>query len=276
MGNPTHITDHTGSMLDRLLEQYKGKPNFEKVVTISGERWQVLEDLAWDAHSFVLRNIDSATDELLNIFGRIVGEPRGNATSEAEYRFRVRARVAANRSKGMPEHIYSVFRALVGPDSTAVTEYVFSGDASFIFDLRDYSLAEQFVPVFQGFMRDAKAGGVRAILASYEGDEDEAMRFGVCAFLSAAHLAGVTTLNVYSTAGLPTAGELVIDEGTAAEEVVTYTGKTSNTLTGVSATANAHGERACCSWTDSPGLGLGDHADPSVGGYAGRWTGVEA
>ena len=271
-----HIIDHVGSMLDRLLEQYKGKPVFEGVLTISGERWQVLEDLAWDAQSFVLRNIDNATGELLNIFGRIVGEPRGNSTSEAEYRFRLRARVVANRSKGLPEHIYGVFRALVGPDSLAVTEYIMSGPGSFIFDLRDYSLAEQFVAVFAGFMLRAKAGGVRAILSSYEGDEDEALRFGVCAFLSASHLAAVTTLNVYSTTGFPDAGELVLDEGTAAEEVVTYTGRTATTFTGVSATANAHGERACCGWTDSPGLGLGDHADPSVGGYAGRWTGVEA
>lgn len=274
MGIPTRILDHTAEMLEHLLGQYAKSTKFQAMLAISTKRDDVLEAVFWSLCSWVLRNVDAAEGHLLEIFGRIVGEQRGNSASDAEFRLRIRARIRANRSSGIPEDIYAVFAALLGPTTTGHLRYEWSGPAAFYLTLTGVSLAKANVPVFADFLGDSKAAGVRAVLASYQGDEAEALRFGTCAFLSAGVAAGVTTLPVYSTAKFPSAGELIIDENTADEEVVTYTGKTPTSFTGVSATANAHVERAVCGWTDSPGLGLGRHADPAVGGYAGRWTGV--
>lgn len=60
--------------------------------------------------------------------------------------------------------------------------------------------------------------------------------------LDGAHGSGATTLTVASTTGFPSSGSLVLDDGTALEELVTYSGKTGTTFTGVSATVNAHAD----------------------------------
>lgn len=63
------------------------------------------------------------------------------------------------------------------------------------------------------------------------------------ATLSGAHGAGSTTLTVtQKTWDFPSSGSLTLDRGTVDEEIVTYTGKTDTTFTGVSATANAHAD----------------------------------
>lgn len=274
MGVAAHILDHTSEGLARLLEEYRDSPQFHTLLSLSFARDQTLEDIFWQLQSFVLRNIDAATGHLLAIFGKIVGEPRGNAATEAEYRLRIRARVRANRSSGLPEHIYSVFAALLGAGTSGVLRYEWSGPAAFFLHLTEFSLDQALVPVFSDFLYDSKSGGARAILESYEGNEDQTLRFGTCAHLSAAHLAGVTTLDVYSTADFPASGSLIIDEGTATEETRAYTGKTATSFTGVTATGQAHAERAICGLTTSPGLGMADHAVPGSGGIAARWTGV--
>lgn len=67
--------------------------------------------------------------------------------------------------------------------------------------------------------------------------------------------AGDTTLHVTSTTGFPTTGSLDIDAGLTVQETVTYTGKTTNTFTGVSAAVNSHVLGTQVSFSGTPALG---------------------
>ncbi len=262
----TQVTDRAARMVARLLYQHRNNENLKALLRIWGAELQELENVIWQLQSFVGRNLDNATGALLELLGKLVGEARKGGL-DPEYRYRIRARVRANRSTGTAEDIYSVFRALLGNAPTAVTQYIAGWPASFTLRIENFSLGASFVDTFARFLYDSKAAGVGGVLEFYEGPEGEAFRFATAAFLSGAIGAGVNTLTVSSTAGFPATGNLIIDEGTADEEIVTYTGLTATTFTGVSTTTLAHGIRACVGWNDSPGLGLGDHANAAVGGY---------
>lgn len=71
--------------------------------------------------------------------------------------------------------------------------------------------------------------------------------FGVSTYLSGNHLSGVSTLNVDSFepfSALPVSGQLVLDDGTAEREVVSYSARTGTTFTLTAPTAYAHDARA--------------------------------
>lgn len=269
MATVQQVTDRVARMLSRRLSQYRNKPNFEAVLTIFGEEIAELDAATWQLQSFVGRNVNVATGHLLALFGKLVGEPYGTSANDLEYRTRIRARIRANRSRGMVEDIYAVFVALLGTAaSTATLEFVAQPPAAFVLRISDYSLVSTLVGTFARFLYDSKAAGVYSILEFYEGTEDEAFRFETACFVNGTHAIGSTSLTVMpNTDGFPDAGDITIDTGTGAQETRSYTGRTTYSLTGIAATAFEHLTGASVYWDDSPGMGLGDHNDASVGGY---------
>ena len=82
--------------------------------------------------------------------------------------------------------------------------------------------------------------------------------------IAGVHLAGVTTLNVASTAGFATEGSLLLDAGTINEEIVTYTAIASATSFTTSATANAHADGDAVADQTWPNTSIGYSATASL------------
>ncbi len=109
----TRTTDHADQGVALLLEQYQNKPRIEGWLRSYLDEVQELEDVAWDV--LILRLIDNASDEQLNVIGRLVGELRKDH-DDATYRIFIAVRIRVNRSKG---HASDVLEVLAMLDTTA-------------------------------------------------------------------------------------------------------------------------------------------------------------
>lgn len=100
-----HITDHVQAGLDLLIQEHKGKPRLEGLITAYLNRVQELENAIWSV--IVGRLIDHAIGVQLDALGKLVGQRR-DGTSDEVFRTRIRARIAANRSLGRPGDLIRV------------------------------------------------------------------------------------------------------------------------------------------------------------------------
>lgn len=106
-GEFTTVTDHVARALTTLIEQYKGKPKVEGLITAFVNQVQDAEDGLWTLWS--ARQFDAtAGAAFLDLCGRILGEPR-NGKSDASYLIRLRAKVLLDICSGTIEEIYAIF-----------------------------------------------------------------------------------------------------------------------------------------------------------------------
>jgi hypothetical protein len=113
-GDIQKITTHVANAIEKLLAQYKGKPNYETLITIIGEEVQELENVFY---SLIFdRFLATATDEVLNQIGKMVNEPRPvsglAATDDDIYRALIYARIAINTSYGTIPDVINLLRIL--------------------------------------------------------------------------------------------------------------------------------------------------------------------
>lgn len=98
----TVISDHTQAAMDRLLEQYKERPNIAAVITTLVNPLQEIEDqleiLSKD------RWLDTAKGKQLDYLGEIIGEKR-RSEDDAEFRRAIYSRILINNGGGTPEDI---------------------------------------------------------------------------------------------------------------------------------------------------------------------------
>jgi hypothetical protein len=259
-----HTTDHLAQALNRLAQQYRDKPDIVAWLTVLCSQVQDLEDVFWTLQPQNDTGIATATGYLLDVIGRIVGEPRGSSADDAEYRLRLLARVRSNFSSGSTESVYAVFRALLGSSPSLA---VSSGwPAAFTLLLGDYSVDPADVELFADFLRSARAAGDYAILEFIQGLEANTFRLPQSTTITGPILAGVTSVPVVSTNGFPASGSLLLDQGVAGlEETVTFSFKTALSFT-TSATAHSHGSRSSVCLVGTTGLGFSDSTSPTVGG----------
>jgi hypothetical protein len=153
------ITDHEARALGRLIAQYRSAVNLRGLVSVATTEHQVLEDVFW---KLFIQNIDTAEGAELDVFGRIVGQPR-EGRGDPKYRLWVKTRVRINRSNGTVPEIVGVFTALVsGTSPVIVTEEY---PAALIVTL--VSLTHEIDPVeASAILQKMKPGGVRAVLVS--------------------------------------------------------------------------------------------------------------
>lgn len=156
----TQKTNHVAEALDNLLEQFKGKDIFARVITSYIEQVQDLEDAAFS--TYFGRMLSNAVGAQLDGLGDVVGEERGGKDDDA-YRIAIRARILVNISNGTPEDIIGILAATTGA-TIKIREYY---PAAFI--------AELTTPVETGFdaaliavyLNEGKAAGVLAHLVYY-------------------------------------------------------------------------------------------------------------
>jgi hypothetical protein len=147
-----HFTDHVTRGVERLIERYR-QPKTSALLSSWLTEVQAVEDAFYQL--LTERNIDTATGAMLDMLGRIVGQPRGGRDDDT-YRLWISARVLVERSSGTTEQIIAIADKLAGGNTVKLREY-FPG--SFVLDMgaldshTGLQIAQLIVP--------AKAAGVR-------------------------------------------------------------------------------------------------------------------
>jgi hypothetical protein len=107
--NVDKIIDHTAAALRRLLQQYKGKINLQRVIEIYADQAQLLEDTTHGL--FFDRTVDHAIGDQLDELGLIVDQPRLNNTDD-RYRQLIKGKIGQNVSSGELDRIALVWKIL--------------------------------------------------------------------------------------------------------------------------------------------------------------------
>jgi hypothetical protein len=147
-----HMLDHVEQGLDRLLDQYKGKPRIAGWIKAYLRQVQQLEDAAYDV--LIKRLIDNAKDVQLDMVGRIVGELREGRDDDF-YRVCIYARVRINRSRGNVDDVLAVL-ALITVTPVVFHEYRNACLSLTFLAVTEYDPVAIFKPLSQ-----TKAGGVK-------------------------------------------------------------------------------------------------------------------
>ena len=259
-----HKTTHNTEALARLAEFIKGKPNIAALLNVFTLSVQDLEDTEFSL--FTDRILPNAVGEQLNVIGRIVGQPRLEA-DDPTYRLRLAARIAANRSRGVPGDIYRVFFALLG--SAAELQIIPEFPAGFDLRINNPAVDPAVVPLLSGFLKDSRGAGIRAILEWFETSETDTFSFALSATLTEVLTGPVAgaTVGVSTTVGFPDSGTLRFFEGLANEFSASYTGKTPVHFTGVTVVGvHTAGIGDLFILFESIDNGFSDSGDTSVGG----------
>lgn len=267
----TGVIDHIAGALSRLCIQWVGQPDLATFITIMATPATLIENAMWQL--LINRTLDNATGVTLDKLGALVGQARPTLV-DADYRRFIRARIAANRSHGLDEEILNVARLVI--NDTGLTLAVKDiGDASFTLSIRTVTVTAQTLAILVLLVQKAAGAGINCSIQSYGGLLAETFTLGTNAFVTTANAVGDTSLVVDSTSAFPTSGSILIDEGTATAETVTYTGTDATHFLGIPASgtghlASIHAIGAACSSTVVSGAGFGsDTGDGTQGGRLG-------
>lgn len=267
------VPDWKARLRSRLYVQFKNDPSWGLWCDeVLGPQF---DDLERAGQSLLqLLNIDEVSGPVLDMIGRLVGQPRGGV-DDPTYRLRLKARIAANLSDGGAAAIYLVFSFLLAGHSRRLTYSPIKSLALTIGGV--ISATDGAVGV--DFLGAAKASSARAILEWQEQADALCFTTAIATYCRQATIVGATTMQVdpRKVALLPAAGgSVVIDGGLATHETAAYS---SIVVSGPSALmtfsaplGQAHGVGAELELVGDPGLGWGDPANPLIGGQL-AWAG---
>gem|GEM_PF-4740324 len=119
--------------------------------------------------------IDDATGAQLDQIGGLVAQPRGGA-SDVDYRRRIRAKVATNRSMGLVGDILRLARLVVN-DSAASISLENEGIASYVLRLHAAAVPDATATDLAAFVRKATSAGVRGVTEYATVADDDAFTF---------------------------------------------------------------------------------------------------
>lgn len=106
--------------IEKLLEQFKGKPNIESTLKAYLLEIQELEDTWFELLNE--RNVYDAVGIQLDLIGAIVVEPRQGRDDEA-YRLAILNRIGLNNSEGTPNNVMSLLKNNSGASGVLYWEH---------------------------------------------------------------------------------------------------------------------------------------------------------
>lgn len=257
------ITNHGERAIARLMRQYRGGENWQRLVRALLGEAQRIEAAITKLRT--LRWLDTAEGAQLDGLGRILGKARDGRT-DADYRVQLRGAILANSSSGTADQILTYFRAAVpGLAAYRLSEFY---PMSLLVELQG-ELTEDPASVLAR-LREVKMGGVAAMLQYELSPDAEVMRLrgpdmgsqpGTSATQNLA--ATGTSLFVGDLTVFPASGFVVLDFGQDNEETRPFT-KGADRLTLGTAAAFTH--TAPFSVFLAENCGLGDANDETIGG----------
>lgn len=105
------ILNHAQLAVARLAAQFVEAPLLKGVINAIAAEVQAVENGLYGL--LVTRDIDNATDQVLDDIGRLVGAPPRGAKTVPQYRNRIRAQILANRSYGNVAIIYQLSKLII-------------------------------------------------------------------------------------------------------------------------------------------------------------------
>lgn len=153
--------------------------------------FQTLEDTL--QQMLTMRTVDSAQGVNLDIIGKIVGQARIGAAvgNDDIYRQYIRARIATNLSRGLPQDLYTIARLITGTtplvDGRIIVRTVWN--ATFILELQDIPVDEDTAIVLQQMLVAAVSAGVRIVIIYSARPLAQTFRFDVGPGWDQGHLA---------------------------------------------------------------------------------------
>lgn len=164
--------DHVALALDRLAERARRPRRMEMVAAIARSR-QKLEDTILAL--LAARAIDVATGPQLNVIGALVGQPR-DTTDDVAYRRRIRAKIAVNRSAGLPDDLLRIARVVVFSSDARIN--VTGSNATAVIEAFGSPVPDAVAAEMQAFAQRAASSGVRVLFTSSPTTPDETFTLG--------------------------------------------------------------------------------------------------
>lgn len=176
--------DHVAEAKDQVWNRFKKCPNFTALAKVTGKRFQILSNDLEDIRT--VRDLDVANGANLDELGSIVGQDR-EGFSDLIYRTLIKAKTAANRSKGTTENLIDT--ALILRNSViADIVYVELFPAAVQIDFLNSLETIQHQALIADLLFLTKLSGVRLVVTfssptpfGFDGDPD-AFGFGVGQF----------------------------------------------------------------------------------------------
>lgn len=153
--------DRAASAAARLPGYLRRQRRLELLAAISAEV-QEIEDM-WLA-ILASNAIDVAGGDQLDQIGKLVDLPRGGST-DADYRRRIRAKVAVNRSLGLVNDIIRIVRLVVN-DAGVTVKIDQQGIAAYVAKLGALAVPTVTATDLASFLRKGTSAGVRSIVES--------------------------------------------------------------------------------------------------------------
>lgn len=167
--NVVPITDYLQRGLDRLLEQYKGKPVLAAILESWLIQFQQIEDMLLAVKAS--RMVDTATGYSLAKIARKVRAPLGD--TDEQTRLRIKLEIRARRSNGRAEDLIEIIRIAqqaLDPDGSTGYEENYPAGVELRLDVDDPA-------EIHAYAKRAKLGGVK-LRSLYLGDTSKpAFRF---------------------------------------------------------------------------------------------------
>ena len=152
----TETDEHVSSFEGRLTNPYQDKDTFTSLAQIVGKYANELEGVFQDIR--VAKTIAGAVGVQLDVIGKTLGQPRGNAPDDATYRLYLFARVLTNESSGTVDELSAIAKLITGAASCWVEE---SLPNEVIVHLLATGVDANTLQVVLAMMQDAKLDAVR-------------------------------------------------------------------------------------------------------------------
>ncbi len=159
--------DHVAAGLRRLPQQFKGKTNIEKLVSVLA---RPANDLEFAFLQLLLnRTVDNAVGTTLDLIGKVVGQAR-DGLADINYRRMIRARITRNRSKGLLTSVIRVTRLIID-DTEAGIEIVMK-DAQIRVAITKKPIENDVADILIEFLKGTVSAGVRVVVESSTDESD--------------------------------------------------------------------------------------------------------
>lgn len=153
------ITNHVQAALDRLMQQYKGKPNLQAVLTAFIQQIQVFENAAYpvDAGRQLYNGTTyPAVGTQLDGIGELVGVKR-NGLGDAEYLVFILGTIAENFSDDTMTTLVNIMVTFFQPTLALIFE---NYPAEVDLELSDSVLPVNLLPIVAGILQNSIGAGV--------------------------------------------------------------------------------------------------------------------
>ena len=146
--------------LDNLIEQFKGLPQIEALITSYLNQLQKIEEDNFDLLTDIL-DLDVAEGAQLDVIGTIVGEPR-SGRNDTDYLVAIRIRILINASGGEIETLNELVDTFFGGTISFELRELFPAafEVAIIDPINDANAAG--IPRLARLLSEARGGGIGA------------------------------------------------------------------------------------------------------------------